>query len=85
METNNLTWQRLIVADLKYTQGADNHGEEREVKNQQRDDKDKEVDCEVRDNKEEDECVDMMCGDQSTEPLHASPRCPVNEVLLDLQ
>lgn len=74
-----------MTTDLKYTQGADNHGEEREVKNQQRDDEDEEFDSEVGDNKEEDECVDVVCGDQSTEPLHASPRRPVDEVLLDLQ
>lgn len=75
----------MIITDLKYTEGADNHGEEREVKNQQRDDKDKKFNREVGDDKEEDECVDMMCGDQGAEPLHASPRRPVNEVLLDLQ
>lgn len=74
-----------MTTDLKHTQGADNHGEEREVKNQQRDDEDKEFDCEVGDNKEENECVDVVCGDQSTQPLHASPRRPVDEVLLDLQ
>lgn len=74
-----------MITDLKYTQGADNHGEEREVENQQRDDEDKEFDCEVGDDKEENECIDMMRGDQSAQPLHASPRCPVDEMLLDLQ
>lgn len=37
------------------------------------------------DNEEEDKRVDVMRGDKGTEPLHAGPRCPVDEVLLDLQ
>lgn len=27
----------------------------------------------------------MVSGDQGTEPLHASSRCPVDEMLLNLQ
>lgn len=73
------------VTDLENTQCADDHREEWEVENQQGDEEDEEVNGEVGDDEEEDERVDMVGGDQGTEPLHASSWCPVDEVLLDLQ
>lgn len=62
-----------MTADLKNPQCADDHGEEREVENQQGDAEDEEIDCEVGDDEEDDEGVDVMRGDEGTEPLHAGP------------
>lgn len=59
------------MTNLKYTQCADDHGEEREVENQQGDDEDEELDCKVGDDKEEYKCVNVVGGDQGAEPLHA--------------
>lgn len=62
-----------MIPDLKNQQCADDHGEEREVENQQGDAEDEEINCEVGDDKEDDKGVDVMRRDEGTEPLHAGP------------
>lgn len=64
--------QKSNITYLKHTQSTDHHGEERQVENQQRDDKDEELNCEVGDDEEEDQRIDVVGRDQGTEPLHAS-------------
>lgn len=59
------------LAALKNTQSANNHGDEGEVEDKQRDDKGKQINCQVADNEEEDECIDVMCRDDCAQPLDA--------------
>lgn len=69
---------------MENSQSANDHGDEGKVEDKQRDDKSKQVNGEVADDEEEDESVDVLCGDDGAQPLHACPRCPVNQVLLHL-
>lgn len=72
------------LAALENTQCADNHGDEGEVEDKQRDDKSKQVNCQVADDKEENKCVDVLCGDDCAQPLDTGPRRPVNQVFFHL-
>lgn len=66
------------LASLEDTQCADDHGDEGEVEDKQRDDKSKQVNGQVADDEEENECVDMLRWDDCAEPLDSGPRRPVN-------
>lgn len=80
-----LSKRAQVTTNLKYPQRADDHGEEGEVENQQRDEEDEELNGEVGDDEEKDECVNVVSGDEGAEPLHAGPRRPVYEMLFYLQ
>lgn len=67
------TWPKDIIytrlASLEDPQCADDHGDEREVEDKQRDDESEQVNGQVADDKEENECVDMLRWDDGAEPL----------------
>lgn len=80
------TWPNHIIythlASLEDPQCADDHGDEGEVEDKQRDDESEQVNGQVADDKEENECVDMLRWDDCAEPLDSGSRCPVDQVLL---
>lgn len=72
------------LAALENTQRADDHGDEGKVEDEQRDDKSKQVDCQAADDEEENQCVDVLRGDDRAQPLDSGPRRPVDQVLFHL-
>ena len=68
----------IHLAALENSQSADDHGDEGEVEDKQRDNKRKQVNCQVANDEEENEGVDVMGGDDGAQPQDTSPRCPVN-------
>ena len=67
---------------LENSQCADDHGDEGEVEDKQRDDKSEQVNGQIADDEEEDECVHVLRWDDGAQPLDAGPRRPVHQVLL---
>ncbi len=78
--TTNYTY----LTALENTQCTDDHGDEGEVEDKQRDDKRKQVNCQVADDEEENKCVDVLRGDDCAQPLDSGPRRPVDQVLFHL-
>lgn len=71
-------WNHAHLAALEDTQCADDHGDEGEVEDKQRDDKREQVNSQVADDEEKNECVDVLCWDDCAEPLDSGPWRPVD-------
>ena len=71
-EVNRIAHYTYLAA-LKNTKCADDHGDKGEVEHKQRDDKSKQVNRQVTDDEEENECVDVMRGDDCAQPLDTGP------------
>lgn len=68
-----MTYTCAHLAALENTQCADDHGDEGEVEDEQRDNESKQVNCQVADDEEEDQSVDMLCRNDRAQPLDAGP------------
>lgn len=69
---------------MENPQSANNHRDEGEIEDEQRYDEGKQIHCQVADDEEEDERVDVLRGDDGAQPQDARTRRPVHQVLLHL-
>uniref|UniRef100_A0A2D4I451 Uncharacterized protein n=1 Tax=Micrurus lemniscatus lemniscatus TaxID=129467 RepID=A0A2D4I451_MICLE len=70
-------------AVLKDFQGANHHGNEREVENHEGDEEGEEGDGQIAEDEEEDQGVDLVGRDDGGQPVHASFGGHLNQVLFD--
>ena len=69
---------------MENAQSAEDHGDEGHIEDDQGDYEGEQVHCQITDDEEEDEGVDVLRGDECAEPQDTSSRRPVHQVLLHL-